>query len=122
MWIVLFGDSLVIMSEKDGGAELEVAHLLVEPFEIEETTVDGAGESSRSKMLKLFTKSRSGKSRNFILSSKYAAALYVFHKLVVSQRTTLLEKQRVALEAQKRLQTMAYKESVNGRQEAMLKM
>jgi len=78
VWVALFKDSLVLMSECKGGARVEFAHLLDDKFSAEGRSDSGEYSSDREVVLSYEDK-REGLERA-VLTSKYPAALVVFEK------------------------------------------
>lgn len=75
-WIALFGDSVIIMSEQKGGADLEFGHVINHRFKVE---TKGDEESGYSHVQLHYDDARFGM-HSVELTSQYPAALLVFTK------------------------------------------
>lgn len=95
VWIALFRDAVILMSEKPGGAKLEFGSLINDKLAIEGINPDGAeGEYTINREVMLTAQARGEKVRKKIkVTSDYPAALVVFER-------KLLELQRAAKERQ----------------------
>ncbi|RIL07926.1 MAG: hypothetical protein DCC75_09600 [Proteobacteria bacterium] len=82
VWIALFTDSVVMMSEKPGGAELTFGHLLNEHLEIESIVGSSQTEYANDLKLKFSVTEKEGPKHEYILSSDQPAALVVFSKKI----------------------------------------
>jgi len=82
VWIALFEDAFVIMSERAGGAEAEVAHLIDEKVIMEAHSTSGDEYASDKEVFLEVPKSKGEASENirYRLTSRYPAALLVFEK------------------------------------------
>lgn len=80
VWIALFGDSVVMMEEKLGGAESRFARIIDEHLAIESRALDGRGEYSAHKEILLTISYRNREPEIFKVTSRYPAALIVFEK------------------------------------------
>ncbi len=76
MWVALLTDSIVVMTEGLGGANLAMGHLLDKFIEI---TGEGP-EYSSERQVKLILRDPRQSERTFTLSSAYPAALIAFEK------------------------------------------
>lgn len=86
VWIALFGDSVVMMSEHPGGAKVELAQVLNDRLEVESR--GGSGESDYSngrEVLLTLRDKRLDAERHYKVTSNHAAALVVFEKKLKSQ-------------------------------------
>lgn len=84
VWITLFKDAVVLMSEKPGGAKCELAHVLNEKVKVESRSSDGEDYSS-SKEVYITITDRSQETRKVKLTSSSPAAMIVFEKTIQSQ-------------------------------------
>ena len=83
VWVALFADSVILMSEQSGGARLEFSSLL-SPEKIQVTSSSGdSRDYSSSKELILASLHKSDR-RKVKLTSNYPAALVVFEKKLQS--------------------------------------
>lgn len=87
VWIALFTDALIMMSERPGGASLEFAHLVNESLQVEGLSPSGQGEYSSDREVKLsYTDRRSARELKFKVVSKYPASMVVFEKKLLALR------------------------------------
>ena len=84
VWIALFHDALVVISEQAGGAKLELGQLLVKNIEVSGDSPSGQGEYANDREVHLRITGNSGIVRNCKLTSRYPAALVVFEKQIQS--------------------------------------
>lgn len=80
VWIALFYDVLVVISEQAGGAKLELGQLLARNIEVSGFSPSGQGEYTQDREIHLKVTNSLGITRNCKLSSKYPAALIVLEK------------------------------------------
>lgn len=96
VWIALFQDTIVVLTEGNGGARLLFANLVNDQLRIESKSLDGKGDYSSSKELTITRQEKNGVERKFSLTSKYPAALIVFEKRLLSlQREYIKHKESV---------------------------
>jgi hypothetical protein len=81
VWIALFEDSVVLISEQPGGAKAQFAHLINEKMEVYRADQESGSDAvaPRSLVLKV-SDSRGTGSGEFKLTSRHPAALLVFEK------------------------------------------
>jgi hypothetical protein len=90
VWVTLFGDSIVFMSEGNFGAELEFGHLINDKIELKGRSPDGQSEYSNERELIFTARDRKlGGEYSVSLTSKYPAALVVFEKKFQQQKDAL---------------------------------
>jgi hypothetical protein len=89
VWVALFGDAVVIMSERWGGAELEFGHLLNEKLLIESNSAEIGTDYSRDKEVFLEYEDRDSGKRRVRVTSRHPAALIVFEKKAREIQTAL---------------------------------
>jgi hypothetical protein len=80
VWVALFGDGLVVMSERLGGAELQFGHLINEKLTIENNANEIGADYSNEKAVFLEYEDREFGKRRVKLTSRHPAALIVFEK------------------------------------------
>jgi hypothetical protein len=85
VWVALFGDSVVMMEERLGGAEARYAQLIDSKLSLESHALDGKGDYSSNKELIFKTSPKGKPSEKFRLTSPYPAALVVFEKKLKQQ-------------------------------------
>lgn len=83
VWINLFPDSIVVISEKKGGAELQFGHLINDRFSMTSNTDELDSDYSSDKALILEYRDRYHGVRRIRLSSRCPAALAVFEKKIL---------------------------------------
>ncbi len=89
VWVTLFGDAVVLISEKLGGAELKFAHVLDDKLSVTSRAPNGS-DYSAGKELYFEARDKDGtKKRSFKLTSKYPAALVVFEKKLKTLKANL---------------------------------
>jgi hypothetical protein len=93
VWVALFHDAVIMMSEKAGGAQLKFSHLIDDKLKVEATSPDGA-DYSNNKELSLTYKDRSGDVKRYKLTSRYPAALIVFEKKLLQFQQELSARRR----------------------------
>jgi hypothetical protein len=79
VWISLFGDAFTMISEKAGGADLKLGHLIDNKLKLYSEAASDK-EYSDAKGLIIKITSRDGDTSTYKLTSKYPAALMVFEK------------------------------------------
>lgn len=80
VWVALFTDAIVLMSEQAGGAKCEFAHLLNDKVEFEGVSSDEGEYSKHREVYINWTDKRLGTSSRIKLTSNYPACLVVFEK------------------------------------------
>lgn len=81
VWIVLFNDAVVMMSEQPGGAVAEFAHLVNDRMILEASALDGKGDYSSNREVVLGAqKDRRAPLERVRLTSRHSAALVVFER------------------------------------------
>ncbi len=91
VWVGLFRDSIVMMSERMGGGELRFGQLLTEKrLRIEGGSLSGESEYSNDHFVRFTFPDRSGSDRHVRLTSKYPGALIVFEKKLLALRQQVL--------------------------------
>ncbi len=81
VWVALFGDAVIMMSERYGGAELQFGHVLNDKISIEASSPSGGGEYAQDREMtfeyvdKLF-----GRKKIKLRSQHFPAAMVVFEK------------------------------------------
>lgn len=89
VWVALFGDSVVMMSEEPGGARLQFAQVLNDKISIDSRSTDSGREYANDKEVLLTVKNRRDDEQRFKLTSKHPAALIVFEKKARQQLEAL---------------------------------
>ncbi len=82
VWVALFKDAIVMMSEMPGGAKIEFAHLLNDKLVIEGRSSSDRGEYSVGREVFLSYSDRKPGPQKVKLTSRYPAALVVFEKKI----------------------------------------
>ena len=85
VWVALFRDALIMMSEQRGGAQLCFSHHLKHPMEIAGISPGGT-EYSNDHAIQITKTDRNGTESKYRLSSAYPAALIVFEKKLRKQQ------------------------------------
>lgn len=81
VWIALFGDSVIMISERPGGARCEFGHQINTRLQLEGRSLSDQGEYASDRELILTSTDRfSGKKSTVRVTSPYPAALVVFEK------------------------------------------
>jgi hypothetical protein len=97
VWVSIFADTIVMMSERQGGAKLEMIHSTVGRIEV---TAEGFDESNaESRRLVIDIEARRGESQRWFLTSPYPAALLVCERKIKrakEENKIVLERQRLA--------------------------
>lgn len=103
VWIALFKDAVIMMSEKTGGAKCEVASLINDKLTLEGMSPDEEGDYSNNRELLLtLAPDRGRPPMKLKVTSPYPAALIVFEK-------KLLQNLEIAKQAkQKELEAMSH--------------
>lgn len=81
VWITLFGDAVVMIGERAGGADLKFAHVLDDKLSLQSHSPTGKEYASDKELLFTVTDKLLGDSK-FRLTSRYPAALMAFEKKV----------------------------------------
>lgn len=85
VWIALFHDALIVISEQAGGARLELGQLLNKNIEVSGTSPSGQGEYASDRQINLKVTNNFGVTKNCRLTSQYPAALIVLEKQIHKQ-------------------------------------
>lgn len=88
VWVALFGDAVVMMSEHKGGARAKLSHLLNEKLQIESV---GEDYSSERQLILSSTEKNRGDEPKLKLTSRYPAALLVFEKQIKTLQNNMIE-------------------------------
>lgn len=88
VWVTLFGDAVVMISERQGGAELRFAHVLDDKLQITSRSADGNDYSSSKELFFEVRGKDNENKKRFKLTSKYPAALVVFEKKIKSLKSS----------------------------------
>jgi hypothetical protein len=103
VWIALFGDAIVVMSESPQGAELKVSRLIDERMIVEGISPPNEKEYSSGRQVKIsYKESRGTLIKQHTISSEYPAALIVFEKKlleIISEIKREAERARAVQEA-----------------------
>lgn len=92
VWIALFGDAVVLISERAGGAQAEFAQALTERLDVQVKNPDVAkSDYSAGKEVYLAYHSRMLGHRKIKVTSKYPAAMVVFEKILSQQLRLAIE-------------------------------
>jgi hypothetical protein len=97
VWVSLFADTIVMMSERPGGAKLEMIHSILERIEVTPEGFDDSGAQSRRLVFDIEV--RKGEVERWFLTSAYPAALLVCERKIkraVEENKIHLEKQLLA--------------------------
>ncbi len=84
VWVALFEDAVVMLSERPGGAEAEFAHPITDTLHVESRSTDGKDYSSKKELVIRYSSKLVG-DRQITLRSKYPAALIVFEKALLDR-------------------------------------
>lgn len=98
VWVSLFSDCVVMMSERPGGAELEFSFLLNEKIKIEGISPDGGGEYASDRYVLFTCLDRLREGRQYKLTSQFPAALVVFEKHALQFQRENVEANRIAID------------------------
>jgi hypothetical protein len=109
VWVALFPDTIVMMSERAGGAKLEFAQSISEKLTITTRGFDNDGEQ---RQVILTSQGRKGNKLNWNLTSQYPAALLVFER----KAKGFTEAMRLQVERD----TQAYRELYSGPSASLL--
>jgi len=80
VWIALFGDAVVILSEGSGGARLRFGHLIGGNLRVRGISTDGTGDYSKNRIVMLESDDTARYPRVFHITSRTPGALVVFEK------------------------------------------
>lgn len=97
VWIALFPDTLVLMSEKAGGAKLEFAQSLF--WDKIDVTAEGFDDSGAERRLILEVENKRGDRHRWFLTSPFPAALLVLERRIrtfIAEQRAQAEKDRLA--------------------------
>jgi len=89
VWVALFPDTVIMISERRGGAKLQFAHAIDDKLHINAVGYDTPGVQERAVELSYI--GREGITFKFNLTSKYPAALLVFEKKVKGFHLAIVE-------------------------------
>ncbi|MCB0310983.1 MAG: hypothetical protein KDD42_07100 [Bdellovibrionales bacterium] len=99
VWIVLFTDCVVLMSERPGGAQLEFAHLLNDKLGMDGISPDGQSDYSNGREIYLTYAGKHDEQHRLKITSRYPAALIVFEKRLEQLKSTYTTTANVLNEA-----------------------
>jgi len=85
VWVALFGDSVVMMEERAGGAESRFNQLIDEHLKVQARALDDKGDYSSNREIVMYSTSRARGQGKIRLTSDYPAALIVFEKKLHAQ-------------------------------------
>ncbi len=91
VWIALFADCIIMMSERPGGAELSFGYLLNDRIRIEGRSPDGEGEYSSRRAVYFSCVDKLKEERHYVLTSQFPAALVVFEKQALQNQREHIE-------------------------------
>jgi hypothetical protein len=97
VWIALFTETIVMISEQPGGARLEFAHTLDEKLTYEATGFDRSLDQQRAVLLAIV--GRDGRTYRYRVTSRYPAALLAFERQIralFAEKQVKFEKNRAA--------------------------
>lgn len=100
VWITLFTDCLVVMSEDHGGAKLDIAHILDHKINISSVSADGKDYSNEKELTISILKEgltnfgEEDMTYNYKVTSKYPAALVVFEKKMIELKDEYAKEQQ----------------------------
>ena len=97
VWVALFSDCVVMMSERAGGAELEFGYLLNEKMRLDGQSPDGEGDYSSRRVINFQCQDRNREDRRYRLTSDFPAALVVFEKQALRCQKEAVEANRISL-------------------------
>lgn len=98
VWVALFGDSIVMMEEKYGGAESRFTRLIDSHLSLQSTSLDNRGEYSSNKELVVKATHKNRDPEIVKLTSRYPAALIVFEKKLQALIENPVKDEAAALE------------------------
>lgn len=88
VWVALFNDAVIMLTERAGGADLRFAHLIDDELDVtSESPQSGKEYASDHTVLLRFPDLRTNLPRTFRLTSKHPAALIVFEKKLLQLKT-----------------------------------
>ncbi len=96
VWIALFPDTVVMISERQGGAKLEFAQILGERLEV---VAEGFDEAGGKRLIRLIVDNRKGDRHGWVLTSPFPAALLVFERKIKAfmvEQKAQIERDRLA--------------------------
>ncbi len=97
VWVSIFPDTMVVMSERPGGAKLEMIHSILDRLAV---TAEGFEDSSsESRRLVVDVELRKGEFERWFLTSPYPAALLVCERKIkraIEENKIHLERQQLA--------------------------
>lgn len=92
VWVTLFRDCIIMMSERPGGAELKFGYLINEKLSITGLSPDGDSDYSNDREIYLTVQERKNDEKKYKLTSRFPAALVVFEKKAIELQRELLKK------------------------------
>lgn len=100
VWVALFSDCIIMMTERPGGAELEFGYLMNERMRVEGRSPTGEDEYSSNREIKIDVLDRVRGKHSYRLTSRFPAALIVFEKKAKSFLHEWNETNKIPLDAQ----------------------
>ncbi len=91
-WIALFNDAVVAISERSGGAECKMGHLINKKMTVTSNSPSGKEYSQDHEVLITFD-DNNGKKHTYVITSRYPASLIVFEKKLKSLLDSAQSKQ-----------------------------
>ena len=79
VWIALFNDAVIAITERRGGAELKMGHLINKKLAVSSNSPSGKEYAPGHQVL-ISYEDNAGKERSYIITSRYTGALIVFEK------------------------------------------
>ncbi|NMC64097.1 MAG: hypothetical protein GYA55_13115 [SAR324 cluster bacterium] len=98
VWVALFPDTVIMMSERYGGAELEFGYILNDKVKIEGKSPVGEGDYSNQRELYFYCQDKLKENHIYRLTSPFPAALIVFEKKALQFQKEFMESNRLAIE------------------------
>lgn len=90
VWVTLFGDAITMIQEYPGGATVKFAALIDKKMTISSLSEEDDDYNGK-KVLKLSHTDKDGNKSDYILKSKYPAALVVFEKKAINIQSKAIE-------------------------------
>lgn len=95
VWVSLFSDCIIMMSERPGGAEQEFGYILNDRLKIEGRSPSGEGDYSSRRELYFYCQDKLKNDHCYRLTSRFSAALVVFEKKALQYQKEFIESDKL---------------------------
>lgn len=111
VWVSLFSDCVIMMSERYGGAEQELGYLLNDRVKFEGRSPAGEGDYSSNREIYISCQDRVKGDRRYRLTSPFPAALVVFEKKAIQFQKEFIESNKLIIDSETSKSRFAMEES-----------